>query len=244
MRPTVSAALAASALVALALGVSDACLGQDVIAYAEGRPDLDYDAFWKYTAKDANPGFRSLGTESLALARQLNDCMLHLAEGEKEGGASKGAREEAREILTKYRDNKAAYIRMLDECLKTPPPKEDDLVILKKLRDTELEGVVWDKTYYINCLRDIASALRLRVVLHPDVLKFNTVEARFPRTSADGILRGITTGFGAEAVVYNGEVIVIKTIKRNDERLQKYLTAHPEWKYWEIEKAQDVEDDL
>lgn len=237
-------AAAAAALAALALTASDACVAEEVVAYAEGRPEIDYDAFRGYAKADAEPSFRALARESLALARQLHEVMASLAAGEGDPQKSRAAREEAREILARYRDNKATLLRCVDQCLKTPSPAESDLEILRRLRETELQGLLWDKTRFIDCLRDIAGAMKLRFVMHPDVLKFNTVEAQFRRTSADGVLRAITTGFDCDAIVHDGEVVVIKSLKRNDVRLQKYLDEHPDWRYWEPEKVKEVEDDL
>jgi hypothetical protein len=85
--------------------------------------------------------------------------------------------------------------------------------------------------------------LKLRFVMHPNVLKFNTVEMDFPRARADGILTTICTGFECEYIVHNGEVIVIKAIKRNDERLMRYIKEHPEWKYWRPEPKVDIAPD-
>ncbi len=237
-------AFAASALLALGLTASDTCVAQDVVAYAEGRPEIDYDAFWKYTDKAAETGFRPLARESLALARQLNDAMLRLSETEKEPGKSTAVRLEIRDLLVKYRDNKTTLVRIANECLKNPPPREDDLAIIKRLRETELQGLHWSDAKFIDCLRDISGAMNLRFVMHPDVLKFNTIDARLPKTAADGVLRQITYGFDNEYLVHQGEIVIIKSLKRNDVRLQKYLDEHPDWKYWEVEKVQDVEDDL
>ena len=107
----------------------------------------------------------------------------------------------------------------------TPPPAETNLQIKERLRATELVGVSWDKTKYIDCLRDMARELRLRIVMHPDVLKFNTVEAVFPKTSADALLRQMTFGFDCEYILHKGEVVIIKAIKRNDKRLEEYREA-------------------
>jgi hypothetical protein len=240
MSLSVRAAGAGAVLAAVALVASDTCVAQEVVAYAEERPVLDYDAFWA-----AVPRIKELAKESLKEATDLHDAMEKLSKMENDAVGTKIARKEARELLETYRANRIEYLTLLNAGLKTPAPKDTDLDILKRLRETELIGIHWDKTKFIDCMRDIAAALNVRILIHPDVLKFNTVEASFPRSSADGILRAITSGFDAEFIVYNGEIIVIKTIKRNDKRLQKYLDKHPDWKYWRPEDVkQNVDDDL
>ena len=159
-------------------------------------------------------------------------------------GSRDEERAKTRDLLIRYREEKARLVRAVDRCLKTPAASESDLAILKRLRETELVGVSWNETRYVDCMRDLARELKLRVLMHPDVLKFNTVEATFPKTSADGVLRALTSGFDCEHIVYNGEVIVIKAIKRNDARLQKWLDEHPGWKYWRPKDAPPIEDDL
>lgn len=238
---TLSSRVAAASLVLAAVGLtaSDECAAQEVVAYAEGRPVIDYDAFWA-----AVPQIKELAKEALDLARQLNESMDALASSENDAVKSREARVSARDLLDRYSANRVKLIAILDACLKTPPAKDADVDILKRLRETELIGIKWDKTKFIDCLRDLAGAMNLRFVMHPDVLKFNTVEAAFPRSSADGILRAITSGFDCDYIIRNGEIVVIKSIKRNDKRLQQYLDRHPEWKYWRAAEVKEVEDDL
>jgi hypothetical protein len=239
MHGTLRAAAAAGALALVSLGASDTCAAEEVVAYAEERPDLDYEAFFA-----ALPRIRELAGEALALSRELNDTMEKLRKAEGDKVAAGIARSAARDLLVKYRDNRVTLLALVNGILKKAPAAEADLAILRRLRDTELLGVSWDKTKFIDCLRDIARAVGVRFVLHPDVLKFNTVEAAFPRASADGILRAITAGFGCDCIVFEGEIVVIKSLKRNDARIQKYLDRHPEWQYWKPEEVKEEEDDI
>jgi len=239
MVPWVRATGAAAVLALISITASDTCRGQDVIAYNEKRPELDYDAFWASV-----PQFKSLGNEALEEARLLLETMEKLAASEGDATASKAARAEARDLLVKYRDNKVKVARLADTVLKRRDTPEPDLEILKRIRQTELVGISWQQTKFIDCLRDLAQALKVNFVLHPDVLKFNTIEASFGRSSADGILRAITVGFDCDYFVYDGEIIVIKTFKMNDKRMQAFLTKHPDWKYWRPKQVQEVEDDL
>lgn len=236
----VRAAGAGALLALVALTASDTCTAQEVIAYAEERPDFDYEAFWA-----AVPRVKELARESLKQATDLHEAMEKLAKSENDAVGAKISRAEARDLLEKYRANRLEYLKLLDVCLKTPAPKDEDLEILKRLRETELLGVKWNQTKFIDCMRAIAQACNIRILIHPDVLKFNTVEAEYPRASADGLLRALTSGFDAEFIVFHGEVIIIKTIKRNDKRLLKYLDKHPDWKYWRPEEVKpQAEDDL
>jgi hypothetical protein len=239
MRTRLRAAGTAAVLASVAFFASDTCTAQDVVAYNEGHPDLDYEAFWA-----AVPQLKDLGKEAIEGARSLNDLMEKLAESEKDAAASKELRTAVRDALLRYRDVKVKEARLCDTVLKRKGAPEKDLEIIKRLRETELLGIAWNKTKFIDCLRDLSQALNVRFVLHPDVLKFNTVEVAFPRTAADGILRALCTGFGCDYIVFNGEIIIIKSIKRNDERLQAFLDKHPDWKYWRPEVVKDVEDDL
>ena len=230
---------ASALLAAVALTASDTCVAQEVVAYAEERPVIDYDAFWA-----AVPQVKELATEALDQARELHEAMDALAQSENDPAKSRETRTLARGTLDRYRANRVRLVGILDVCLKTSRSTDTDIEILKRLRETELIGVRWDKTKFIDCLRDLAAALKVRFVMHPDVLKFNTVEAAFPRSSADGILRAITSGFDCDFIIQNGEIVIIKSIKRNDKRLQQYLDKHPEWKYWKKAEVQEVEDDL
>jgi hypothetical protein len=239
MRIRLRAAGVTAVLGAVALVASDTCTAQEVVAYAEGRPDVDYDAF-----DAAVPRFKELGRDALAEARLLNDLMEKLAQSEKDEAAAKEARAGVRDLLVKYRDNKVREAQLVDTVIKRKRTGKTDAEILKILHETELIGINWNKTKFIDCLRDLSQALGVTFVLHPDVLKFNTVEVSFPRSSADGILRAIIAGFECDYIVYDGEIVVIKTIKRNDKRLQDYLDRHPEWKYWRPEDVKAVEDDL
>lgn len=239
MNRAVRRAAGSAALAALALTASGTCPAQEVVAYAEARPEIDYEAFWA-----AVPRVKELARESLVQARELLEVMERLSTAEKDEAKLAEARAAARELLLRYRDNKATLVRTVDVCLKAPRDREDDLEILRRLRETELVGISWDKTKFIDCLRDLAGALRVRFLMHPDVLKFNTIEASFPRAPADGILKAIATGFDCDYYVYNGEVVVIKTLKRNDIRIQQFLDKHPDWKYWRPQEVKEVEDDL
>jgi hypothetical protein len=239
MGTLVRIAAAAAALAAVAVAASDSCRAQEVLAYAEERPTIDYDAFLL-----AVPQFKELSQDSLALAREVNEAMEALGAAAKGSAEEREGRAAVRALLLRYRDNKAKAVRVADTVLKTKPPRESDLAILKKLRETELVDVTWRKTKFIDCLRDLARAVEVNFVLHPDVLKFNTVEVTFPRASADGILRAIVGGFDCDWIVHDGEIVIIKSIKRNDKRLQQYLDKHPDWKFWRPEEVKEVEDDL
>jgi hypothetical protein len=238
MRTAVRGAAATATLAALAFVAADTCSAQDVIAYNEGRPDIDYEAFWAGV-----PQLKALGNDALEEARNLNELMEQLAAHEADPAAGKEIRGKVREALLRYRDLKAKEVRIADLVLKSKPTSEKDLAIVKRLRETELIGISWNKAKFVDCLRDLSQALNVRFVLHPDVLKFNTVEVTFPRTAADGILRALCTGFGCDYIVHNGEIVVIKSIKRNDERLQEYLDRHPDWKYWRPDVYKEAEKD-
>jgi len=229
----------AAAGAAAALAAPGESPAQEVLAYAEGRPVVDYDAW-----KAAVPEMREISKRTMEFVKELHECMERLSAAESDAAKQAEERLKARDLLLKYRQDKAALVRLVDRCLATPPAAETDLQIRQRLRDTELVGVTWSKTKYIDCLRDLARELRLRIVLHPDVLKFNTVEATFPKTSADGILRQMTFGFDCEYILHNGEVVIIKAIKRNDKRLEQYREQHPDWKYWRPKEAPEIEDDL
>lgn len=239
MTRTLRTAGAAAVLAALALTASDTVLAQEVVAHNEGPPGIDFEAYFA-----AVPEMRKLSDETLAQARELHEIMDRLAAAEKDPAKSRAERAALRDLLVKYRANKERLVGLVDRAMRTPPPKAEDIEVLRRLRDTELVGISWQRTKFIDCLRDIARALEVRFVMHPDVLKNNTVEVNFPRSSADGILKALCTGFDCDYYVHNGEIIVIKTIKRNDKRLQKFLTDHPDWKYWQKKAAVEVEDDL
>jgi hypothetical protein len=240
MAAMLRAAGSAAVLALVAITASDTCRAQEVIAYNEKRPDIDYDAF-----RAAIPQFKALGAEALEDAKLLLETMEKLAATEKDETAAKAARADARDLLVKYRDNKVKVARLADTVMMRKGTPEPDMDILNRLRQTELVGISWPHdTKYIDCLRDLAGALKVNFVMHPDVLKFNTVEAAFPRSSADAILRAITTGFDIDYFVYDGEIILIKTLKFNDRRMQAYLTKHPDWKFWRPKEIQQVEDDL
>ena len=230
---------AAAALAVAAFAAPAPCPAQEVIAYAEGRPVVDYEAW-----KAAVPEMREITKRTFALVTELHECMDRLSAAESDPAKQAEERLKARDMLLRYRADKDTLVNIVDRCLKTPPPAETNLEIKERLRATELVGVSWNKTKYIDCLRDLARELRLRIVMHPDVLKFNTVEAVFPKTSADGILRQMTFGFDCEYVLHKGEVVIIKTIKRNDKRLEDYREKHPDWKYWRPKDAPEIEDDL
>jgi hypothetical protein len=239
MSRSLRAAAPAAFLALVAVFASDTCRAQDVVAYAEERPDIDYDAF-----RAAIPQFKTLGRSALDDAKVLLETMEKLAATEKDAAASRAARSEARDLLVRYRDNKVKVVELVDRVLKRQGTPESDVEILKRIRQTELVGISWNQTKFIDCLRDLSQALKVRFVMHPDVLKFNTVEITFPRSSADAILRTIINGFDCDYYVYNGEIIVIKTLKFNDKRMQAYLTKHPDWKFWRPKEIQQVEDDL
>ena len=230
---------AAAALAVAAFAVPAPCPAQEVIAYAEGRPVVDYDAW-----RDSVPEMREISKRTFALVMELHECMDRLGAAESDPGKQAEERLKARDMLLRYRADKDTLVNIVDRCLKTPPPAETNLEIKERLRATELVGVSWNKTKYIDCLRDMARELKLRIVMHPDVLKFNTVEAVFPKTSADALLRQMTFGFDAEYILHKGEVVIIKSIKRNDKRLEDYREKHPEWKYWRPKDAPEIEDDL
>jgi len=237
--PTRAAAVAAGVLALVANTLSDTCRAQEVVAYNEKRPEIDYEAF-----RGAVPQFKALGAEALDDAKVLLELMDKLAATEKDDAASKAARIEARDLLVRYRDNKVKVAALADTVMMRKGTPEADLEILKRIRETELVGIDWKETKFIDCLKDLSQALKVTFVMHPDVLKFNTIEAAFPRSSADAILRAITTGFDCDYVVYHGEIIVIKSLKFNDRRMQAYLTKHPDWKYWKPKEIKQVEDDL
>jgi hypothetical protein len=239
MRSGMRGAAAAAALAALALVAGDTCSAQDVEAYNEGRVAIDYEAFWA-----AVPQIKDLGRDALEGARELNELMDQLAAHEADPAAVKDLRSKVRASLLRYRDLKAKEIQLVNSVFKKKGTGQKDADIRQRLRDTELVGISWQKTKFIDCLRDLSQALNVRFVLHPDVLKFNTVEVAFPRAAADGILRALCSGFECDYLVHNGEIVIIKSLKRNDERLLKYLEKHPDWKYWKVEEAKDVEDDL
>jgi hypothetical protein len=238
MSRSVRAAVLASAAAVL-LAAPRPCPAQEVLAYGEERPVIDYDAFVAGV-----PEMVEVSRTSQGLVQELHECMDRLSAAEADAEKQKEERAKARDVLLRYREEKARLVRLVDRVFRTPTPAEADLAILQRLRETELVGVQWKETRYIDCLRDLARELKLRFLLHPDVLKFNTVDAAFPKTSADGILRQLTTGFDCEHIVYNGEIVVIKAIKRNDARLQKWLEEHPGWKYWRPKDAPEIEDDL
>jgi len=235
----IRSAVSAAVLALVAISASDTCRAQEVVAYDEKRPDIDYDAF-----RAAVPQFKALGQEALDDAKLLLETMEKLAATEKDDTASKAARLEARDLLVKYRDNKLKVVRLADTVLMRKGTPEGDLDIMKRIRETELVGISWNQTKFIDCLKDLGEALKVNFVLHPDVLKFNTVEITFPRSSADAILRTIIVGFDCDYFVYNGEIVVIKSLKFNDRRMQAYLTKHPEWKFWRPKEIKQVEDDL
>ena len=201
MAVPIRAVAAVGVLALVATTLWDTCRAQEVFAYNEKRPDLDYEAF-----RGAVPQFKTLGAEALDDAKLLLDLMDKLAATEKD--ASKAARAEARDLLVRYRDNKVKVAALADTVLKHKGSGEADMEILKKLRQTELVGISWNQTKFVDCLRDLAQALQVTFVMHPDVLKFNTVEITFPRSPADGILRTITAGFDCDYIVYNGEKTV------------------------------------
>ena len=240
----VRAAGSAAILALVAFAASDSIGAQeaktwDVVAYNEKRPDIDYDAF-----KASVPRFKELGREALESARLLAEAMDKLAATEKDATASRAARTDARDLLLKYRDNKAKVIQLADTVLMRRGAVEPDVEILKRIRESELVGISWNQTKFIDCLRDLAGALQVNFVMHPDVLKFNTVEITFPRSSADAILRTIIHGFDCDYYIHNGEIVVIKSLKFNDKRMQAYLTKHPDWKYWRPKEIKQIEDDL
>ncbi len=239
MHRSLRAAGAAVVLGALALTASDTVLAQDVTAHDEGPPGVDFAAFF-----GAVPQMKALAEETLEQSRQIADLMDRLAATEGDPGKNRVERGALRDLLVKYRDNKAALVRLTDAALNTPAPKESDLDVMRKLRETELVGIHWDRAKFINCLRDIAGAVGVRITMHPDVLKNNTVEASMPRAAADGLLAQLCALCDSEYVVYNGEVIVVKKYKRNDKRLQAFLDKHPDWKFWRKKAAVEVEDDL
>lgn len=232
-------AAAAALLAALALTASDEVRAQEIVAYEKVVPPIDLDAFF-----GAVPRMKALADETLAQARELNEAMERLAASEGDAAKNREARAATRDLLVRYRERKLELVKIVDTCLKTAPAKEADLDILKKLREKDLQGIAWKERKFVDCLRDIAGPLDLRFVLHPDVLMFNTVEARFETSPADGILRFLTAGFDCDYYVHNGEIIVIKSIKRNDKRMQKFLDRHPDWKFWRKKEAVAVEDDL
>jgi len=228
MNPGLRTAAAAAVFAAMAVGVSPAGVAQEVRGLTR-HPSIpiDYEAWWEDL-----PEAKALSEKGLELAMRLHDVMGRLAESEKDPVKGRASRAEARAVLEEYRAVKARQVAIVDRAMKTPPPRSSDVDILRKLRDTELLSISWNKRKYIDCLGDIGSALRINFVIHPGVNEYNTVEMDFPRMSASGILRTICDGFELEAIVYNGEVTVIKKLKRNDERMLKYLNNHPEWKYW------------
>ncbi len=214
---------------------------QEVRALGEGAMYVDYDTYWA-----ATPELRSLSEQSLALALELHREMDALREAEKDPAKVRVHRAKVKSLLEEYRARKARLIAVVDTILHTPPPRMADVELLRKLRDTELIDISWNKRKFIDCLRDVGRALKVDFVMHYDVNKFNTVEMDFPRQSADGILRTICAGFESEYIIHNGEICIIKKLKRNDERLLRYFKDHPEWKYWEPEPETPIgeEDDL
>jgi hypothetical protein len=192
---------------------------------------VDFDVFWE-SARE----MRGIAADGQVAADKLQALMQELG-ATQEAEKAKRLRMEVKGLLEEHRARKARLNDIASRCLKTPAPKKADIDILRKLRDTELLGIHWNKTKFIECLSQIGRAVDVRFVLHPDVLKFNTVEMDFGRVSAAGLLNIICKGFECEWLVYGGEVIVIKELKRNDLRFLKYLEKHPEWKYWEKDPA-------
>lgn len=239
MHRSLRAGGAALALAALALSASDTVVGQEVRAHDEGPPGVRFEALFA-----AVPQMRTLSAESLAQFRQVADIMDRIAAAEKDPEKNRTERAALRDLLVKYRDNKEKVVKLVDGALGTPPPAETDLEVMRRLRETELVGIHWNRTKFIDCLRDIARAVNVRMVMHPDVLKNNTVEASMPRAAADGLLAQICNLCDTEYIVHHGEIIIIKKIKKNDKRLQKFLDEHPDWKYWKVKQAVEVEDDL
>jgi hypothetical protein len=209
---------------------------------ADAPPPVDYDAFW-----EAAPEMRAISAQGQAAADRLHALMDELRKAEGDAEKTPRLRLEVKGLLEEHRARKARLVELASRSLKTPAPKRADIDLLRRLRDTELLDIRWDKTKFLDCLNQVAKAVDTRVVLHPDVLKFNTVEMDFGRVSASGVLDIICKGFECEWIVHGGEVIVIKELKRNDIRMKQYLDKHPEWKYWEKppetprEKTEDEE---
>ena len=239
MRHRMRTAAAGALFAAMVVFASDTGEAQDVVAYGEGDHVVDYDAYWK-----GMPRQMELSRDCLSLAKELHEVMDRLAEDEGKPEVETRLRGQVRGLLETYRARKAELVALTDGAMKTPPPLMGDREILTRLRDTELLGISWQKRTFVNCLRDLSRMLKVRFLIHPNVLKYNTVEMEFPRATADAMLRTICSGFESDYIVHNGEIIIIKSIKRNDERLQRYLAEHPEWKYWRPEKRTEVEDDL
>src|SRR5688572_1094472 len=167
MHDGIRAAASATVLSLVAITASDTCRAQDVIAYNEKRPEIDYEAF-----KASVPRFKELGNEALEQAKLLLETMEKLSATEKDDAASRAARAEARELLVRFRDNKVKVAALADTVMKRAGTPESDLEILKRIRQTELVGISWNQTKFIDCLRDLAAALNVTFVMHPDVLKF------------------------------------------------------------------------
>jgi hypothetical protein len=218
--------------------VTPSAEAQDVIAMGELPMEVDYDAFWA-----AGPEMRLLSEQAQALALDLHGTMDALRQSEKDVEKSKSLRAEVNALLAEYKARKVRLIALIDRIIKTPPPRFSDIDLLKRLRNTELTDISWNKRKFIDCLRDIGKRLRVNFVMHYDMNKFNTVELDFPQSTADGILRTICAGFEAEYIVHNGEICIIKRLKRNDERLLRYFDKHPEWKYWEPKPETDLGND-
>ncbi|MHC4924272.1 MAG: hypothetical protein ACYTG4_09375 [Planctomycetota bacterium] len=235
MRQGLKALAATAALGVLAIAGTPSSQAQEVVAYGEGTPELDYDAYFTGLA-----GQKDLAEKCLQLAKDLHEVMDKIRTSDGNPEDDRVLRAKAKSILQTYREYKKQQVELIDASLATAPPRMSDRKILHRLRDTELLGIVWNKRKFIDCLRDVGTRLKVNFVMHPNVLKFNTVEMDFPRASADSVLRTICSGFECDYIVYNGEIIVIKSIKRNDERLNRYLKEHPEWKYWRPEKKVDI----
>lgn len=239
MNRWMSGALGAAALLAVPLlagaPVPPPAAAQDVIAMGEEPMEVDYVVFW-----EVGPEMRLLSEKAQALALDLHGKMDALSQAEKDPQKSLALRREVKALLEEYKASKERLISLVDRVIKTPPPRIGDVDLLRKLRGTELTDINWNKRKFIDCLRDIGKRLRVNFVMHYDMNKFNTVEMDFPQATADGILRTICAGFEAEYIVHNGEICVIKKLKRNDERLLRYFEKHPEWKYWEPEPETDM----
>jgi hypothetical protein len=235
MRTAPRCAAAAIALAAVALLAPQAGVAQEVAAHGQPKPEFDPETLWN----GVKP-LQELSAEAVELAVGIQEAIEILDAPE---GAA-GAKAAAREKLARYRDNRRKALPILDAAMKRPAARQADAEILRKLRETELIDIRWKGTKFVHCLQDIADALGVDFVVHHVVMSFNTIEASFPRSAADGILRQITFGFDCTYYVHDGQIIVLKELSPNERRMQKAIDKDPDWKYWRAPVIKEVEDDL
>jgi len=203
-------------------------------------PSLEIDYL---AVRKAMPQMQELAQQGNELATGLHKTMDALDSTQDEL-KQRELREQLRGQLEAYRAKKLESIDVIRPLVNIPTTDLTDEQILEKIRNTELNSVVWDNTFFDKCIRDLSGALEIPIRLQYRVVQKNTVTMRFQKAPAETILATLLNGFDLRYVIHGGEIVIYKKITPTEERFLDYQKRHPEvkLKYWEQEDASGAVD--